>query len=115
MIKKFGIALSIAVVALAFSSRYLTRSLRAEGSQRSIITERIDESRLVRLAGNTRLEANAQNDRGRVPEDMALDHMLLQLKRSPEMESQFARYIESLTDKSSPNFHHWLTAAVITV
>lgn len=36
--------------------------------------------------------------------------MLLQLKRAPEVESAFETYIDSLTDKSSPNFRHWLSA-----
>jgi subtilase family serine protease len=36
--------------------------------------------------------------------------MMLQLKRSPVLESELVQYIGQLTDKSSPNFHHWLTA-----
>ena len=39
--------------------------------------------------------------------------MLLQLKRSPTMESELSQYIEQLSDKSSPNFHKWLTAQEI--
>jgi len=41
---------------------------------------------------------------------MALDHMLLQLKRAPELEREFDQQTESLTDKSSPNFRYWITA-----
>ena len=47
-------------------------------------------------------------DRGRVADDFRMEHMLLLLKRPPELEQEFEQYIESLTDKSSPNFHHWL-------
>ena len=75
---------------------------------RVLITRPIDESRLVRMVGNTRREANADNDRGRVPDDFFMEHMLLLLNRPPELERQFEEYIESLTDGSSPNFHHWL-------
>src|SRR5208282_4844511 len=77
---------------------------------RALVTRHIDEQRLVRLAGNTRREANAANDRGRVPDDFPMEHMLLLLKRPPELEQQFEEYIDSLSDKSSPNFRHWLTA-----
>jgi subtilase family serine protease len=112
MIKKFGIALAFAALAFALGSRYFSRVLRAEGGERPIlITKAIDENQLVRLVGNTRPEAIAINDRGRVADGMPLDHMLLQLKRSPELEGEFRQYIDSLTDKTSPNFRHWMTAA----
>src|SRR5208283_4429676 len=75
-----------------------------------LITQPIDESRLVRLRGNTRPEANADHDRGRVAADLPMEHMLLQLKRAPELEWRFNQYIDSLTDKSSPNFHRWIRA-----
>ena len=73
-------------------------------------TDRIDETRLRRLAGNTRPEANAANDRGRAADDLVLDHMLLQLKRTPERQQELDQLIGALHDKKSPSFHHWLTA-----
>jgi subtilase family serine protease len=71
----------------------------------------IDESDLVTLSNNTRPEATPANDRGRVADGFALDHMLLQLKRSPESETALASYIQQLHDSTSPNFHQWLTPA----
>jgi subtilase family serine protease len=101
-----------AVAALIALSSPLTCSLWAEGSpSRSVITQPVDETRLVSLVGNTRFEANAKNDRGLVPDNLPLDHMLLQLKRPAYLERQFDRHIDSLTDKTSPNFRHWMTAA----
>ena len=76
-----------------------------------LITQPIDESKLVTLRGNTRPEANAKNDRGPVPDDFPMPHMLLQLKRAPQLEKELEQYIETLTDKSSPNYHHWINAA----
>ncbi len=58
---------------------------RPAGSPGPVITERLDETRLVRLEGNTRPEANARNDRGRAPDELSRPHMLLLLKRSPRM------------------------------
>jgi len=63
------------------------------------------------LAGNTRSEANAQNDRGKVADTFAMDHMLLQLQRSPEREQALQSFIDRQQDSSSPDFHKWLTAA----
>ena len=74
-------------------------------------TTRIDASRLVRLAGNTRPEANAENDRGKVADTFAMPHMLLQLQRSPEREQALRNFMEQQQNSSSPNFHRWLTAA----
>jgi subtilase family serine protease len=77
---------------------------------RALITQPIDETRLVTLAGNTRSEANSQNDKGKLPDSFALDHIFLQLKRSPEREEAFKSYIDQQHDSKSPNFHKWLTA-----
>ena len=68
------------------------------------------DSALVTLPNNTRPEAIAANDRGRVPDDFPLEHTLLQLKRSSEREIALERYIDELHDPASPNYHHWLTA-----
>ncbi|HET7184318.1 MAG TPA: protease pro-enzyme activation domain-containing protein [Terriglobales bacterium] len=51
-----------------------------------------------------------ENDRGRVPDSLPLEHMLLQLKRSPEQEAALQQFIDELHTQGSPNFHHWLTA-----
>ena len=75
-----------------------------------VISAGVDETRLVSLAGNTRPEANSRNDRGIVSDDFPLDHMLLQLKRSPEAEAALKQYIDDLHNPQSPNYHQWLTA-----
>ncbi len=74
-----------------------------------MIREGIDESRTVTLGHNTRPEATAANDRGRVSDDFPMEHMVLQLKRSPEREAALQEYIDALHDATSPNFHKWLT------
>jgi hypothetical protein len=71
----------------------------------------IDATKLVTLAGNTRPEAIAQNDRGAVADTLPLGHMFLQLQRSPEREAALRPYIDELHDPTSANFHQWLTAA----
>ncbi len=92
----------------------LTSTLVAQSAEnapaRVLVTRPIDSNRLYTLAGNTRSEANAQNDRGKVPDTFALPHMLLQLRRSPEREHALRVFIDQQHDSASPNFHKWLTA-----
>jgi hypothetical protein len=95
---------------LASFSLFVGLTAQAQNSRPVLITQNVDESKLVTLAGNTRPEANKQNDRGLVTDNLAMDHMLLQLKRSAEQEQELGQYIDELQDPSSPNFHQWLTA-----
>jgi subtilase family serine protease len=88
----------------------LAQSADSNSQTQPQITQMIDEGRRVRLSGNTRPEANVANDRGPVAEDFPLEHMLLQLKRSPEREKALEQFIEELHTQASPNFHQWLTA-----
>ena len=71
----------------------------------------MDENKLVTLAGNTRPEATPENDAGAVPDDFSVDHMMLQLKRSPQQEQAVEKLIDELHDPKSPKFHKWLTAS----
>ncbi|MGA3188713.1 MAG: S53 family peptidase [Bryobacteraceae bacterium] len=77
----------------------------------SLIHDKVDENHLVTLAGNTRPEANAANDLGPVANSLSLDHMLLQLKRSPEQEQAAAQFVEDLSNPKSANFHKWISAS----
>jgi uncharacterized repeat protein (TIGR01451 family) len=80
---------------------------------RAQISAPIDDTQLIRLAGNTRPEANAANDRGRVSDTLAIAHMQLLLKRPAEREAALEKTIEVLHDRFSPNFHHWLNVEQI--
>jgi Pro-kumamolisin, activation domain len=75
-----------------------------------LVNQGIDETKHATLSGNTRPEATPEHDRGKVPDDYRLEHMLLQLKRSPEQEQALQQYLEELHTKGSPNFQRWLTA-----
>lgn len=109
MTRRSQVVLEVASVLLALA--VASTAAAASPSTHILITQPVDNSQVVTLYGNTRPEANARNDRGRVADDFQLNHMLLQLKRAPEVEHAFAEYIESLTDKSSPNFRQWINAA----
>ena len=113
MDRKFAVGLlgitSMVVLAL-LGIRTTASAWSPQWQSRSLITERIDDSRRITLRGNTRPEAIARNDRGLVWPGFRLEHMLLQLKRPAEAEQSLDEYIEGLTDKTSPNYHKWLSA-----
>jgi hypothetical protein len=113
MERKFALGvlgIASAVVLSLLGIRTTANAWASQWPSRSLITERIDDSQRVTLRGNTRPEAIARNDRGRVWGAFRLEHMLLQLKRPPETEKSLDQYIEALTDKTSPNYHKWLSA-----
>ena len=80
------------IFALPFS--VLVNAARSPPLQgREVVTQEIDESRLIVLRGNTRPEANRNNDRGYVGDDFRLEHMFLQLKRPTDQEQALDQYI----------------------
>ena len=112
MIKR--LALGINSLAALWLVLACPASITAQGQpSRPLVGDRIDENKLHRLTGNTRPEAIAANDRGLVADDLAMDHMLLQLRRSPEQEQAIQQFVDQLHDPQSPNFHQWLTAEQI--
>jgi subtilase family serine protease len=78
--------------------------------EQSRIVDPIDETKLVRLAGHTHPLAQPQYDRGAVHDGFALEHMYLQLRRSPEQEAALENLMREQQDPHSANYHTWLTA-----
>ena len=76
---------------------------------RSLITQPVDEAKVTVLHGNTHPLARAQNDRGAAPDNLPMERMLLVLKRSPEQQAALDQLTAEQQDKSSPNYHKWLT------
>src|SRR5258707_334059 len=109
MIRKLG-SLSLVVLAILFAMPAVYAQVESGRHARPRITQSINEMDRVTLEGNTHPEARLANDRGAVANDFSLEHMLLQLKRSPEQEQALQQFIDELHTKGSPNFHHWLTA-----
>ena len=73
------------------------------------ITRAVDEAQLATLKGNTHPLARTQFDRGAASPTLPLDRMLLVLKRSPEQDAALITLLDQQQDKSSPNYHKWLT------
>jgi len=100
---------------LSFTALILPLALAAQVTSglhsRVLITQRVNETQLHTLAGNTRSQANALNDRGRVADDFPMQHMLLQMQRPEEQEQAARQMVDDLHNPKSASFHKWLTAA----
>jgi|SRR5580658_6263391 subtilase family serine protease len=74
------------------------------------IVNAIDETNLIEVHGSAHPLARAEYDRGPVPENLPMQHMLLQLQRGPQEERALQSLLEQLQNPHSANYHHWLNA-----
>jgi hypothetical protein len=84
-------------------------SNRSVGQTPSLITQPVDDAQRVTLKGNVHPLARTEFDRGAAPADLALDRMLLVLKRSPEQDAALRKLLDDQQDKHSPHYRKWLT------
>ena len=75
---------------------------------RRLVTQPIDETRVIKLKGNTHPLARLQFDQGAAPPDLPLDRMLLVLRRTPEQDLALRKLLDDQQDKASANYHRWL-------
>ena len=94
------------------SAFFLTLSTLAVAQQiyvRPLISEPVDEGRRILLKGNTHPLARPQFSVAAAPLDLPMERMLLVLKRSREQETALLKLLDDQQDKSSSNYHKWLT------
>jgi subtilase family serine protease len=84
-----------------------TNSTSAQAPAR--VLEAVDNAQRITLLGNVHPLARPEYDRGAVSGSQAMNRILLLLKRSGEQEAELQTYMEEQQDKSSPNYHVWLT------
>jgi len=73
------------------------------------IAAAVNDAQTTMLRGNVHPLARAEFDRGPAPATLPMQHMLLVLQRSPAQEAALESFMAEQLDKSSPNYHHWLT------
>jgi hypothetical protein len=74
------------------------------------INEPLDEGRRTVLKGNIHHLARAQFEVAAAPPNLRMDRMILVLKRSSEQETALLKLLDDQQDRSSPDYHKWLTA-----
>jgi len=78
------------------------------GQEQPRITRPVDESAVVRLPRTTHPLATPANDAGRVPPDLPMERILLQLMITPEQQAALERLLSDQQDPASPRYHQWL-------
>jgi len=113
MSRKTALVLALSSVVALLLINSVPAFAQSSAASRALITQKIDESRLVTLAGNTRPEVLTGRDMGPVSDSLQLSHMFLQMKMSPAQEADAAALVERLHDSSAPEYHQWLSVAAI--
>ncbi|MGB7750835.1 MAG: S53 family peptidase, partial [Candidatus Acidiferrales bacterium] len=96
----------LAVLSVIFVSQ---RSSGQSVGTPSLITQPIDEGKLVVLTGNTHPLARAKYDQGPAPASLAMDRMMLVLKTTSAQGSALETLLAQQQDRASANYHKWLT------
>jgi subtilase family serine protease len=96
-----------------FAALLLVGSVTAYAQAEALISQKIDESVLVTLAGNTRPEVQLARDLGPVADGLQMSHMYLQMRISPQQEAELEALVDRLHDPSAAEYHQWLSLAEI--
>jgi subtilase family serine protease len=73
------------------------------------INQTVDERNLVVLKGNVHPLARLEYDQGMVADAQPIGRMLLLLRRSLDQEASLTQLVDDQQNKSSRNYHAWLT------
>ena len=76
---------------------------------RPLVNQPVDEGRRVVLKGNVHPLARPQFEVAEAPANLPMERMLLVLKRSPEQEAALLKLLDDQQDKSSAQYHKWVT------
>jgi Pro-kumamolisin, activation domain/Bacterial Ig-like domain (group 3) len=93
-----------------------TGSVSAQTSKSStapapLITQAVDDTRLVELKGNVHPAVRTATDLGPASDSLMLHRMMLVLKRSPAQQAALNKLADSQKNLNSPQYHKWLTPA----
>src|SRR6202007_59087 len=113
MLKKISRVLALSIILASLLMCGVAVYAQSSASSHSLITQKIDETALVTLAGNTRPEVHFARDMGPVSDSVQLAHMYLQMKLSPSQEADVAALVNRLHDPSAAEYHKWLSLAEI--
>jgi hypothetical protein len=84
-------------------------SQAASPSPRPRVTEALDEAKLVRLQGNVHPLARPEFDKGVLDDALPASRALILLQRGPVEETALRQLLDDQQNKSSANYHAWLT------
>ena len=100
---------SLSIVFLAGATLFSPALAAQAPSPSARIVAQVNEAELTELKGGVPLAAQARFDQGPATASTQLTHMRLVLSRSAGQQAALDAYLAQLQDKSSPNYHKWLT------
>jgi len=95
------------LVVFLFLISFLSSSSHAQ--RKPVLSGTVDDSARVTMEGSKHPLAQPRFDVGPVDPTTRFNRMLLVLAPSPQQEQDLQTLLDSQQDKSSPNYHHWLT------
>ena len=87
----------------------LCMQLASLHAQPDRITRQIDDRERVTLLGNVHPKALPQFDQGPIDPSMKLAYVTLMLKPSSALQAELEKLLAEQQDRTSPNYHKWLT------
>ena len=100
----YGCAIALVSLLASFAAAAQISAPVADG-----VTQIPDGNGRVTLKGNVHPLARAEYDRGAVTDSLPMQRILLLLKRSDAQEAALQSFMDAQQDKSSANYHVWLT------
>jgi len=106
-----GIALVSAVAVGSMAAMAAPATSASTPAVPALITTPVSDTDLVTLRGNTHRLAQPGFDQGLAASTRPMERLMLLLGRSTAQELALAAFNERQSDPSSPDYHHWLSAA----
>lgn len=105
--KKLQAVCVIAAVAAVYAAAVAPRA-SAQTTKR-LVTQAVDESQRMALRGSVHPLARAEFDKGAMADTQPINRIYLLLNRSADQQTALDKLMLEQMDKSSPNYHQWLT------
>ena|SRR5579859_2757633 len=77
------------------------------------ITSPIDRNRTVVVSGNLHAQVQSQYDQGPAEPSFQIEYVALRLKHSSDQQAALDKLLAEQQDRSSANFHKWVTPEVV--
>ena len=97
------------VLVIAVSMALCAILMESDAQAADLVTSPVNRGNRLVLKGQSPAWAVARNSDGIVPGDTIFDHLTLILKRSPERQKAFEKFLQELQRPASHNYHRFLT------
>jgi len=89
----------------------LALPVASQTSVTPLVSQAVDETKLITLHGSVHPLATASADRGAVSDSFPANRIILLLNRPPEREAALKQFLQEAHARGSASYHKWLTPA----